>query len=41
MTMVTIDAQNNKEQEEVKTVDFNVWPKGKYNADYAQYDLLK
>ena len=37
MTMVTIDAQNNMEQEEVKTVDFNVWPKGKFNADYAQF----
>ena len=24
-------------QEEIQTVDFNVWPKGKYNADYAQF----
>ena len=37
MTMVTIDAQNNMEQEEIQTVDFNVWPKGEFNADYAQF----
>ena len=24
-------------QEEIQTVDFNVWPKGKFNADYAQF----
>ena len=24
-------------QEEIQTVDFNVWPKGQYNADYAQF----
>ena len=22
---------------EIQTVDFNVWPKGEFNADYAQY----
>ena len=22
---------------EIQTVDFNVWPKGKFNADYAQF----
>ena len=24
-------------QEEIQTVDFNVWPKGEFNADYAQF----
>ena len=24
-------------QDEIQTVDFNVWPKGKFNADYAQF----
>ena len=22
---------------EIQTVDFNIWPKGKFNADYAQF----
>ena len=36
LTMTTMNSQNNMEQKEIKTVDFSVWPKGKYNADYAQ-----
>ena len=24
-------------QEEIQIVDFNVWPKGEFNADYAQF----
>ena len=35
--MVTMNAQTNMEQEEIKTVDFNVWPKGEPNTAYAQY----
>ena len=37
LTMTTMNSQNNMEQKEIKTVDFSVWPKGKYNADYAQF----
>ena len=37
LTMTTMNSQNNMEQKEIKTVDLSVWPKGEFNADYAQY----